>query len=281
MLVGSVTGGYLAQLTNLGAPYLARAVILMAVFVLAWIVMRDLGFTAERGGRPMAEVRRIVDSSVQNGLKVPAIRATMLAGAFSGGVGIYVFYSLQPYLLELWGDPTAYGIAGLVAAIFAGAQILGGLLTPRIRRLFKRRTSAMLVLQGLGVAALALNGLIGNFYVVLALIAVSGLVWAADRPIRQAYLNGMIPSRQRATILSFDSLMSSSGGIVAQPALGRSADVWNYQTSYLFSALGSALALPFIARARRIGTPADTATRAPVRGPDRRGAARGHRQPIR
>ena len=57
----------------------------------------------------------------------------MLAGMFSGGVGIYVFYALQPYLLQLWGNPQAYGIAGLVAAIVAGAPIVGGLLTARIR----------------------------------------------------------------------------------------------------------------------------------------------------
>ena len=44
----------------------------------------------------------------------------MLASLFSGGVGIYAFYALQPYLLELYGDPTAYSVAGLVAAIVAG-----------------------------------------------------------------------------------------------------------------------------------------------------------------
>ena len=64
----------------------------------------------------------------------------------------------------------------------------------------------------------------------------------------------MIPSQQRATILSFDSLMTSAGGIVAQPALGKSADVWGYQVSYLLSAAGSALALPFIVRARRLNS---------------------------
>ena len=40
-------------------------------------------------------------------------------------------------------------------------------------------------------------------------------------PIRQAYLNDMIPSQQRATVLSFDSLMGSSGGVVIQPVLGQ------------------------------------------------------------
>jgi MFS family permease len=259
-LGGSVAGGYLAQLTNLGVPYLVRAAILIGMFVLALIMMRDLGFTPARGDRPIAEMKMIVNSSVEYGLKVPAVRAIMLAGMFSGGVGIYVYYALQPHLLNLWGHQKAYGIAGLVAALVAGAQIIGGLLTPWIRRAVKRRTSALLILEVSAVAILALIGLASNFWVVVVLIMIWGLLAFAGGPIRQAYLNGMIPSQQRATILSFDSLMNSAGGIVSQPALGKSADLWGYQVSYLLSAAGSALALPFIARARRLNTPADRET---------------------
>ena len=256
-LGGSVAGGFLAQLTNLGVPYVARAAVLLAMFVLALIMMHDLGFTPSRGDRLLVEVKKIMNRSIEHGLKVPAVRAIMLAGMFSGGVGIYVYYALQPHLLNLWGNPKAYGIAGLVAALVAGAQIIGGLLTPWIRRAFKRRTSALLILEALAVAMLALIGLIGNFWVVVVLITLWGLVGFAGGPIRQAYLNGMIPSQERATILSFDSLINSTGGIVAQPLLGKSADVWGYQVSYLLSAAGTALALPFIARARRLNSPAD------------------------
>jgi MFS family permease len=256
-LGGSVAGGFLAQLTNLGVPYVARTAVLLAMFVLALIMMHDLGFTPSRGDRLLVEVKKIMNRSVEHGLKVPAVRAIMLAGMFSGGVGIYVYYALQPHLLNLWGNPKAYGIAGLVAALVAGAQIIGGLLTPWIRRAFKRRTSALLILEALAVAVLALIGLIGGFWVVVVLITLWGLVGFAGGPIRQAYLNGMIPSQERATILSFDSLINSTGGIVAQPLLGKSADVWGYQVSYLLSAAGSALALPFIARARRLNSPAD------------------------
>jgi MFS family permease len=259
-LSGSVAGGFLAQLTNLGAPYVARTGILLAMFVVALIMMHDIGFTPARGERPLVEMKKIVNRSVDYGLKVPAVRAIMLAGMFSGGVGIYVYYALQPHLLNLWGNQQAYGIAGLVAALVAGAQIAGGLLTPWIRRAFRRRTSALLILEALAVTMLALIGLIGNFWVVVVLIMLWGLVAFAGGPIRQAYLNGMIPSQERATILSFDSLINSTGGIVAQPLLGKSADVWGYQVSYLLSAAGSALALPFIAQARRLKTPADLDT---------------------
>jgi MFS family permease len=265
-LGGSVAGGFLAQLTNLGAPYVARAIILIGMFVVALIMMRDLGFTPVRGERPIAEIKRIVNLSVEHGLKVPAVRAIMLAGLFTGGIGFYVYYALQPHLLNLWGNQQAYGIAGLVAALVAGAQIIGGLLTSWIRRLFKRRTSALLILETLAVAMLALIGLVGNFWVVVALITLWGLVVFAGRPIRQAYLNGMIPSQQRATILSFDSLLNSAGGIVAQPLLGKSADVWGYQVSYLLSAAGCALALPFIALARRRNTSADVDTAPKILG---------------
>jgi MFS family permease len=179
---------------------------------------------------------------------------------FTGGIGFYVFYALQPHLLNLWGDQKAYGIAGLVAALVAGAQIVGGLLTPWIRRAFKRRTSVLLLFEGLAVAMLALIGLVANFWVVVVLIMLWALVSYIGTPIRQAYLNGMIPSQERATILSFDSLINNAGGIVSQPLLGKSADVWGYQVSYLLSAAGSVLALPFIARARRLNMPADVAT---------------------
>ncbi len=256
-LSGSVAGGFLAQLTNLGVPYVARTAILLGMFVVALIMMHDLGFTPARGKRPVAEMKRILDSSVEHGLKVPAVRATMLAGMFSGGIGIYVFYALQPHLLNLWGNQKAYGIAGLVAALVAAAQILSGFLTPLIRRAFRRRTSALLTLEALAVAMLALIGLAGNFWVTTVLIMLWALAAYVGTPIRQAYLNGMIPSHERATILSFDSLINSTGGIVAQPLLGKSADVWGYQVSYLLSAAGSALALPFIARARQLNTPAD------------------------
>jgi MFS family permease len=264
-LSGSVAGGFLAQLTNLGVPYLVRTAILIGMFVLALIMMHDLGFTPARGGRPVAEVKKIVHSSVEHGLKVPAVRAIMLAGMFTGGIEIYVYYALQPHLLNLWGNQTAYGIAGLAAAVIAGAQMVGGLLTPRIRRAFRRRTSALLVLAALGVAMLALIGLADNFWVVLVLITLWELMSYAGLPIREAYLNGMIPSQQRATILSFDSLINSAGGIVAQPVLGKSADIWGYRVSFLLSAAGSVLALPFIARARQLNTPADLDTGRPAK----------------
>jgi MFS family permease len=258
MLGGSVAGGVIAQQTNLGVPFVLRGLILIVMFAVAFRLMHDIGFTPSRGGGPLTEMRKVAAASIDYGWRVPAVRWLMVEAMFVGGVGIYGFYALQPYLLELYGDPHAYQIAGLVAAIGAGAQILGGVAAPWIRGRFHRRTSALLATAALSVATMALIGILQSFWAVIVLIVVWGLLFAAAMPIRQTYLNGLIPSQQRATVLSFDSLMASSGGVWAQPALGRAADVWGYAPSYLLGAGISALALPFLVLSRRQNAPADT-----------------------
>lgn len=251
MLGGSVTGGYLAQVGNLGVPFLVRAGVLAVVFALAIVLMHDIGFTRQRDVRPIAAVRQLVSDSIEYGWRVPGVRDLMLAAPWTGGVGIFAFYALQPYLLELYGDPTAYGVAGLAAAIVAGAQIAGGIAAPLLGRRSRRRISTLLMLQAASVTTLVLVGAIAAFWPVIALIAIWGLAFAASTPIRQAFINERIPSQQRATILSFDSLMSSTGGVAVQPTLGRAADVWGYPTSYLLSGAITALAFPFLVRAQR------------------------------
>ncbi len=112
----------------------------------------------------------------------------------------------------------------------------------------------------LNVVLLALLGLTASFYVALVLLAVWAFVFAVAGPLRQAFVNGLIPSEQRATVLSFDNLMGAAGGVVAQPALGRVADVSGYAASYLVSAGIQAIAVPFVVLARREHAASDPIT---------------------
>jgi MFS family permease len=257
MLVGSVAGGFVAQLTNLGVPYILRAAFLGLTMLVALRYMRDLGFTPQRDLSPLVAVRNVMRGSIDGGFRNPPVRWLMLAAPFSAGVGIYVFYAAQPYLLQLFGDRTAYGIAGLAAAIVAGAGIVGGLAVSRVRRFFRRRTDAVILGAVINVVMLASIGLFQNFWVALALLTGWALVFAIVGPMRQAFMNGLIPSEQRATVLSFDSLMGSAGGVVTQPALGRAADVYGYATSFVIAAGIEAISIPFGLLARREKAPSD------------------------
>jgi MFS family permease len=269
MLTGSVAGGLIAQQTSLGVPFVLRAVVLALMFAVAFKLMRDIGFTPAAAGPPLSAMRQVASASIDHGWRVPAVKWLMVESLFTGGVAVYGFYALQPYLLELYGDPHAYLIAGLSAAIVAGAELLGGVLATPIGGLFGRRASALIALAGGSAITIGAIALAESFWAVIGLTVVWGLLFSATMPIRQALLNDMIPSQQRATILSFDSLMSSAGGVWGQPVLGRAADAWGYAPSYAMSAAIAALALPFLALSRR-GT---------VRGEDRGTSAMPAPQP--
>ena len=245
MLVGTVTGGLVAQATNLGVPYVLRAVTLVLTFAVAFVWMHDVGFTPRRAGPLFVEVARILRSSLQEGLGRPPVRWMMVAGIFTAAVPIFGFYAMQPYLLELFGR-NDYRIAGAAAALVAASQVAGGLVVPWARRLYSRRTSALLVLTLASAAALVAMGRIPRFGVVVALLAAWALVFAAANPIRQAFLNGLIPAAQRATVLSSDNMLGSLGGALAQPALGRLAQTSGYPASYVAAAAVELLALPFL-----------------------------------
>jgi len=251
MLTGSVAGGFIAQSTNLAVPYVVRSVILGLTFIAAVIWMKDLGFTPDQSRGALVEMRRVLRESIDGGWKNPPVRWLMLAAFCTGGVNMFAFYALQPYLLQLYGDPGAFGIAGLAAAIIAGTQMIAGVFVSRLRAMFSRRTHALIVISLLSTAIIAVLGLTSSFAAAVIAVIVWGLTFSMGIPIRQAYINGIIPSEQRATVLSFDSLMASAGGVISQPALGRVADVSGYPAAYLVTSAIQVVAVPFLFLARR------------------------------
>jgi MFS family permease len=256
MVGGTIAGGVLAQSTNLGTPYLVRAGLLVLTFVVAWRAMRDVGFAPKPRVSVTAEMREILRASLDHGLRNPPVRWLMLAAPFTAGVSIYGFYAAQPYLLELYGHAGSYAVAGVSASIVAGAQILGGLSAPAVSKAFRARTSVLLFTVFVTAVVLVLIGLVSSLWLAMILLAIWATMFAAAVPVRQAFLNKLIPSAQRATVLSSDNLLASAGGVVIQPALGKAADVWSYGTAYLVSAAIQLLALPFIVlagRARPVG----------------------------
>jgi len=251
MLTGTLAGGAIAQATSLAVPYVLRAAVLGITFVTAMLLMHDVGFTPRNRTSVRSEVMLTLRASLDHGIRNPPVRWLMLAAPFAGGVGIYGFYAMQPYILEIYGSSDSYTIAGLTAAIVAGTQIIGGLVVPWLRRVFRLRTSFLLVGSLTSAVSLLLIGVLSSFALILALLSVWAFIFAATIPIRQAFINGLIPSEQRATVLSSDNLLNSTGGVVVQPVLGRVADVWGYAASYLVSAGISLLAIPFVFLARR------------------------------
>lgn len=264
-LAGAIAGGFLAQV-SFALPYLLRSAILIAVIAAAYVGMHDLGFTPHRARSIRAEVRDVLHASLDHGWRNPPIRMFMLAAPLAGGVWLWAFYAFQPYILELFGRPDAVYLAGLAAAIFALAQMAGGYLVNHARRVFRSRSLVIILSLAAGAVAMVLIGLASQvpqptgFWVAVFLLAVAATLYSLSEPMQQAYMNDVIPSEQRATVLSFANLMGSAGGVVIQPVLGRVADVYSLGVGYVMSGMLLLLNTPFILWVRQMGLDADRIT---------------------
>lgn len=257
MLVGAVAGGFIAEAGTLGTPYVVRSALLVVLIVIAAALMRDEGFSPDRSLRATEAAKGILRASAEFGWRNRPVRWLMLTAPALSGMIWYVFYAMQPYLLELYGDSQAYGVAGIVSAVVAGTQILGGLAVPLLRRLVRLRTSLLMAVAGIGALAMVVIGLGRSVWVVVGGFVLWSLTYSSGTPVRQGFINRCLPSAQRATILSFDALLGSAGGTVTQPVLGRVADVGGYGASYLVAAVFQLTALPFVWLARREHASAD------------------------
>jgi MFS family permease len=269
MLVGTVGGGLLGQI-DLSLPYLVRSGLLVAVFGIAYAVMHDVGFTPRRvtvAELPSAVARNARDGVAYGWAQRP-LRLLMLASFFQLGFSMWAFYASQPYMLDLLGSDAVW-IAGLVTAGIALSMIAGNQLVEVLSRRCGRRTTLLLGAATVETGAAVALGLVSSFWLALpALLLIMGASGVTS-PVRQAYLHQVVPSDKRATVVSFDSMISNTGGVGGQVGLGALGESRSVGAAFVAGGIVTGLALPLLGRVRAIGGAPDriVGTKAGVESP--------------
>ncbi|MCH7775273.1 MAG: MFS transporter [Gemmatimonadetes bacterium] len=246
MLVGTVAGGLLGSI-DLALPYLVRTGMLVAVFGVAFVVMHDVGFTARalRWSDIPREMRAVARESITYGWNRRAVRLLMLCSAIQMGFLTWAFYAWQPYLLELLGRDAVW-VAGVIAALISASAIAGNALTDWLTRFCGQRSTLLLWSAGVQTVAAVGVGLVGSFWAAVALLLVVTGAMGVAGPVKQAFLHQMVPSAQRASVLSFHSLVSNAGAVGAQGSLGYLARVRSIADGYVVGGLFTLLAIPVL-----------------------------------
>jgi MFS family permease len=257
MLIGSIGGGLLGTV-NLSLPFLARAGLLAIVFVIAFFTMHDLGFSprAMKIAKMPAEMNRIARDSIAYGWQKQPVRLLMIAGFIQAIFIAWGFHAWQPYFLDLLGADLPW-VAGVISALVALAVVGGNSIVDWATRYCGRRTTLLLWAAGIQTLAAIGVGLVGSFWLAVALYLIVMAAMGVWGPVRQAYMHQVIPSEQRASVISFDSMVSSGGSAVGQLGLGRLAQNQSISAGYVVGGLALTLVLPVVARLRRLDEPAD------------------------
>jgi MFS family permease len=257
MLVGTIGGGLLGQI-DLAIPFVVRSVLLLLLFVLAFFGMHDIGFQS----KPVtlrtlpAEANSVAAAGVRFGWRNRPLRLIMIAGAIQGGVFMWAWYAWQPYFLELLARDAVW-VAGVVAALLAVAMIIGNSLVQFITRYCGQRTTILLWTAAAFSLTSVAVGWATSFPIALGFLLVGSVAMGVQMPVRQAFIHGMVPSAERATVVSFDSMIGGVGAVGGQAGLGVYSERQSYSAAYVVGGAITLIALPVVWMVRRSNTPAD------------------------
>jgi MFS family permease len=256
-LVGTVGGGILGQI-NLSLPYLARTALVIVAFVVGLRTMHDIGFTprALRLRGIVGEMRVVGRAGLTYGWRTPAVRLLVLQAFLMSGFFFWAWYAWQPYFLDLLGRDAIW-VAGVIAALFSLAEIGGNALVPRLARPGRRRTTILLAASAFLTFTMVATGVIQSFWVTVPVFLLGAAASGLLQPVRQTYLHHSIPSSERATLVSFDSLVGSLGSIGGQTGLGFLSQERSVPAGFVVGGLVTILALPIFGWLRALNEPAD------------------------
>jgi MFS family permease len=265
MLIGTLGGGFLGQL-DLAVPYLVRSATFLPLLAVAWIAMPELGFTprALEWRRVPTELRRVFVEGLTFGLHHRVVRPVMLASLVGMSFMIFGFYSWQRYFLDLLGRELVW-VSGLVAALLSLSMIAGNALVQPASRVVRTRTGILagaVIVEMIAVIVAGASGFLFphpiGFFVALGSYLVYGVALGMGGPVKQGYLNAHIPSAQRATIISLDSLFADVGGVMGQSGWGYLAKMRSIGEAWLYSGATLILAAPLYWIARKNDKSLDT-----------------------
>ncbi len=257
MFGGTITGGFLGQI-DLAVPFVARALLLAVVFVVAARMMTEIGFTRQplRARDVPAQMRRQAVVGIAEGWRQPGLRLLMMAGAIRGLFFGWGFYAAQPYLLELL-ERDAVWIVGLVTAGISLATIVGNQTVNVLSRRCGRRSTMLLAAAVVSTIAAVTIGATSSFVVAVGALFVLAGAMGVVTPVRQAYLHNVTASEHRATVVSFDAMITSVGGVGGQVGLGAVSGARSFSSGYIVGGTLTVLALPVLLLLRRLDEPAD------------------------
>lgn len=219
--VASIVGGFIGEFS------LRWAIMAMVPFYLVLVPLSLSLREPSRHENLKQESSEKLHGIVKYCFKDVKIRWLIIYAAIIAAAGKSAYFLYQPYF-QLSGLQVAY-----FGLIFAGLSIVSAVAARKAYTVEKNlgEEKSLLLLLLVTVLALLLFGSVAGPVVVVFAAALSA-VRGFSKPVISDYLNGLISSEKRATVLSVRKLASRAVFAVSFPLIGLTVDIYSYQMAF-------------------------------------------------
>lgn len=211
-IIGGLSGAYLAKV-NIAYPWFASGIVMLACGIVAQIIMKEEYFVQQKfsfkvGRQSMVKISKVSFNFVKNS---SPIRFILI-------IGLAMFFAVQgpnmqwqPFFAKNFGS--IVGLGYLFVAISL-ALIIGARISPWLTKKIGNVRVGLILSQLLIGITILLTVAFKIFPVVLTFFLLNELARGIYYPMKDAYLNNNIPSEERATLISLESISHHLGGMI-------------------------------------------------------------------
>lgn len=210
-IVAALLGAWIADYSMvlpwiMGAGFFALTAILASRIKEEYFIPQKFSF---KNG--LAAMKQTVRASIEYGMNSKNVRFVLVLVIAQVFAVQAPNMQWQPFFKHSVENQTTLGFIWTGMAL---SMMLGAWIAPRLLRRVQDERKALVICQLVIGAGIALTALSGILPVTLLLFLIHEVARGGFEPIKEAYLHDNIPSKQRATIESFESLAHHGGGMI-------------------------------------------------------------------
>jgi MFS family permease len=226
--IAGILGGFLAVI-SLRTPFYVEAAVLLTAIPFALTLFEPPQHKHDVIENDLEGIFDIAKYALVENKKVKWL---LLYSGFSGASTLTICWLIQPYW-ELVGVPIAF--FGILWALLQFVVGSASMIAHRVDMLLSRGTLFFIsiAMVAIGYFGMALNKALWA----LIFIPIFYIVRGVNITLLKAYINELVPSRIRATVLSIRMLLGRLTFSIVGPFVGWIADVYTIQEALLISGI--------------------------------------------
>ncbi|OGE81214.1 MAG: hypothetical protein A3H72_03530 [Candidatus Doudnabacteria bacterium RIFCSPLOWO2_02_FULL_48_8] len=226
--IASIIGGFLAVI-SLRTPFYAQAVLVFFSIPIALSLVEPARSTLNNIEGNFKTLWRVVKFSLHEHAEVKWL---IIYSSLISASGIGVVWFIQPFLAQV-GLPLA--LFGIAWAILQFATAVTAFYAHRIESFFGK-TASLVSLTFLTLTGYMLVAKFGAIWIIPAFL-IFYFVRGINTPVLKDYVNRLISSDIRATVLSIKNLIARLIFAIVGPFVGWAADAYSIQTAFFLSGI--------------------------------------------
>jgi len=240
--VGGLAGGLIGE-ENLGLPWLVTAAALLASGIICWRKIPEIDPDNGQKTQILRRLQEKVTAGVKNGWRD---RSVMSIFAFSG-IAAFTFQPLNMQWPLLFTNEFNWNISFL-GWVVVGINVflaIGGFFSTWFSQRIKNDKRAVILSQAITVAGMLGASMMFEWGSVLSGFLIHEIGRGMLEPLKDTFINHRISGEQRATILSFGSMIVNVGAAAGLLVTGYIAESYSISAAWLLSGSLLAVSIPF------------------------------------